>query len=102
MNYVIYKLESSFIFMAVVPLKNSISQPPRVSVHTVCVFYYTQVYFGKVTELKSERAFSQNIWPHLSSSRRWHSAASSQGYRFLPRTCSERPELTNLVNHVVM
>lgn len=61
MNYAIYKLESSFVFIVIVPLKNSISQPPRISVYTVYIFYYVIVYFGKVTGLKSEWIFSQNI-----------------------------------------
>ena len=71
MNYAIYKLERSFMFTVAVTLKNSISQPPRISVHFICIFYYMIVYFGKMTGVKSEWVFSQNILLLLSSPRRW-------------------------------
>lgn len=102
MNYAIYKLERSFMFTVAVPLKNSISQPPRISLHFVCIFYYIIVYFGKMTGLKSERVFSQNVLPLLSSSRRWQFMAPSEGcVKVMSRKCSEWPEFINVINHIV-
>lgn len=66
------------MFTVAVTLKNSISQPPRISVHFVCIFYYMIVYFGKVTGVKSEWIVSQNILPLLSCSRRWQFMTPSE------------------------
>lgn len=86
MNYAIYKLESSCFFMVTVPLKNSISQPPRISVHFVCIFCYiieiykteNRLYFGKMAGLKSEWVLCRNILPLLSFSRSWQFVAPSK------------------------